>query len=101
MKKNIVIKKLIKIIVIGQSPKFSLEKFISQLFLPLEVITISKQPKKTNGINKDQEIYQLLSKESIRKHRSSGYNFIHIGLVQIIVKPTFIKGIHALEMLDF
>ena len=37
--------------------------------------------------------------ESIRKHRSDGYNYLHIGLIQVAVKPIFIKGINASVLL--
>jgi hypothetical protein len=37
--------------------------------------------------SKEHETCLLFSLESIRKHRSDGHNYIHIGLVQIAEKP--------------
>ena len=99
MKNNIVIKKLINTIVIGQSPKFPLGEGYKSTFLSFRNDYNIKIVEKTYGINENHEICQLLSKESLRKHRSSGYNFIHMGLVVIVVKPIFIKGINAFELL--
>jgi sulfur relay (sulfurtransferase) DsrC/TusE family protein len=48
------------------------------------------------AINKEHEICQLFSPEAIRKQRSDGYNFIHIGLGQVAVKPLTRRGLNAL-----
>jgi hypothetical protein len=50
-------------------------------------------------INKEHEICKLFSPEAIRKHRFDGYNFIHIGLVQVAVKPLTRRGLNALVLL--
>ena len=38
------------------------------------------------------EEIQLLSEEAIHKHRQNNYKFLHIGLVQVAVKPLFRLG---------
>jgi hypothetical protein len=47
------------------------------------------------ALSKEHETCQLFSPESIRKHKSDGHNYIHIGLVQIAVKPLTRKGLNA------
>jgi len=40
-----------------------------------------------------------LSLEFIRKHKSDGHNYIHIGLVQVVVKSLTRKGLNASVLL--
>ena len=47
------------------------------------------------ALTKEHEKCSLLNKESIRKHKSQGHNFIHIGLIQVVVKPLTAKGINS------
>ena len=47
------------------------------------------------AINKEEENYSPLINEIIKKYRRQGYNFIHIGLIQVAVKPLTIKGINS------
>ena len=54
-----------------------------------------KTVERVYAINKEYENCSLLSPEVIKKHRKKGYNFIHIGLVQVAVKPLNRKGINS------
>jgi hypothetical protein len=49
--------------------------------------------------SKEHETCLLFSLESIRKHRSDGHNYIHIGLVQIAEKPLTRKWLNASVLL--
>lgn len=53
-----------------------------------------KTNEQTISINKDYEKINLLSEKSIILHRQK-YKFMHIGLVQVAVKPLFRLGIDA------
>ena len=53
-----------------------------------------KANEQTVSINKDYENIKLLSKQSIIQHRQK-YKFMHIGLVQVAVKPLFRLSIDA------
>jgi hypothetical protein len=50
-------------------------------------------------LNKEHELCQLFSPEAIRRHRREGHNFIHIGLVQVAIKPLTRKCLKASVML--
>jgi hypothetical protein len=50
-------------------------------------------------LNKEHELCQLFSSEAIRKHRFEGHNFIHIGLVQVAIKPLTRRGLKASVLL--
>ena len=47
------------------------------------------------ALTKENERRYLLNRDSLRKHKSQGHNFIHIGLIQIAVKPSTMKGINS------
>jgi len=51
------------------------------------------------ALSKENETCQLFSLEFIRKHKFDGPNYIHIGLVQVVVKPLTRKGLNALVLL--
>uniref|UniRef100_A0A251T9F0 Putative viral movement protein n=1 Tax=Helianthus annuus TaxID=4232 RepID=A0A251T9F0_HELAN len=53
-----------------------------------------KTHEQTIPINKDYQNMQLLSVEAIKRHRKL-YKFLHIGLVQVAIKPMFRLGIDA------
>ena len=46
-----------------------------------------KTVEKAYALSKEHETCQLFSPEQIKSHRKDGHNYIHIGLVQIAVKP--------------
>ena len=46
------------------------------------------------GINKEYETCYLLSPSAIQAHRDKGHNFLHIGLVQVGVKPLIRRGLN-------
>ena len=54
-----------------------------------------KTVEKIYAINREDENCSLLSYEVIKKLKKKGYNFIHIGLIQVAVKPLTIKGINS------
>ena len=47
------------------------------------------------ALNKEHDRIQLLTSEAITKQRKNGFNFLHIGLIQVAVKPLTSKGINA------
>ena len=47
------------------------------------------------GINKEYETCYLLSPSAIQKHKAKGHNFLHIGLVQVGVKPLTRRGLNS------
>ena len=47
------------------------------------------------GINKEFETCYLLSPATIRAHKKQGHNFLHIGLVQVGVKPLIREGLNS------
>jgi len=51
------------------------------------------------ALNKDHELCQLFSPESIKRHRKEGHKFIHIGLVQVAIKPLTRRGLKASVLL--
>jgi hypothetical protein len=51
------------------------------------------------ALNKEHELCQLFSPNAIKRHRREGYNFIHIGLVQVAIKPLTRRGLKASVML--
>ena len=46
------------------------------------------------GINKEFEKCYLLSPATIKAHKKQRHNFLHIGLVQVGVKPLIKKGLN-------
>jgi hypothetical protein len=51
------------------------------------------------ALSKEHEVCQLLSPESLRRHKADGHNFLHIGLVQVAVKPLTRRGLNATALL--
>jgi hypothetical protein len=51
------------------------------------------------ALNKEHELCQLFGPEAIKRHRREGHNFIHIGLVQVAIKPLTRRGLKASIML--
>jgi hypothetical protein len=47
------------------------------------------------ALNKEHELCQLFSPEAIKRYRKEGHNFIHIGLVQVAIKPLTRRGLKA------
>ncbi|CAL9025746.1 unnamed protein product, partial [Prunus brigantina] len=47
------------------------------------------------ALSKEHESCQLLNLDSIKKHKHDGNNFLHIGLVQVAVKPLTRLGLQA------
>ena len=54
-----------------------------------------KTVEKIYAINKEHESCYLLTNEIRKKYKKKNCNFIHIGLVQIAVKPLSVKGINS------
>ena len=54
-----------------------------------------KTVEKVYIINKEHENCSLLTTKVIKKSKSKGYNFIHIGLIQVAVKPLSIRSINS------
>ena len=47
------------------------------------------------GINKEYETCYLLSPSTLLVHRKDGHNYLHIGLVQVGVKPLIREGLNC------
>ena len=47
------------------------------------------------GINKEYETCYLLSPSTLLAHRKDGHNYLHIGLVQVEVKPLIREGLNC------
>jgi len=56
---------------------------------------VAKTSEQIYAITKQQENCALLSKESINQHISRGYKFLHIGLVQVAIKPLTRRGLNS------
>lgn len=54
-----------------------------------------KTVEKIYAINKEHENCSLLTNEIIKKYTRKGNHFIHIGLIQVAVKPLSVKGINS------
>jgi len=70
-------------------PKFPVKEIYKTSFLEdtFKTDQVAKTVEQVCAITKQQERCALLSKESVKKHLERGYNFIHVGLVQVAVKP--------------
>ena len=51
--------------------------------------------KQVYALIKEHEKCSLLNKESLKKHKSRGHNFVYIGLIQVTVKSLTVKGINS------
>ena len=47
------------------------------------------------GINKEYKICYLFSPSTLTTHQKEGHNFLHIGLVQVGVKPLIREGLNC------
>ena len=47
------------------------------------------------GINKEYETCYLLSPSTLLMHRKDGHNYLHIGLIQVRVKPLIREGLNC------
>jgi hypothetical protein len=52
-----------------------------------------KTVERTVSLNKEYETIKLFSKDNFEKHKQK-YSFIHIGLVQIAIKPLTRQGLN-------
>ena len=85
----------------GMDPNFSHHFRNQEGVIPLKsfpnIMNHDKTIEQVYGINKEYETCYLLSPSAIQKHRSKGHNFLHIGLVQIGVKPLTRRGLNRRE----
>ena len=51
-----------------------------------------KQTENTISLNNEHKSIHLLSDRALQQHRNQNYKFIHIGLVQVAIKPLFRLG---------
>ena len=58
-----------------------------------------KAVEKTISLNNDYETLQLLTKEAIKHYKEQKYSFIHIGLVQVVIKPLTRSGLNTSVLL--
>lgn len=82
-------------------PKISVNEIYKSRFSPLSFTSDYnvKTVEKVYALTKEHGKCQLFSREAVRKHKAKKYNFIHIRLVQVAVKPLTRKGIDALVLL--
>jgi hypothetical protein len=62
-----------------------------------------KTVERAYALSKDQEECLLFQKKDMREFRNKGYRFIHLGLIQVGIKPLTRRGINAsvlLRLLD-
>ena len=55
---------------------------------------VSKTVEHIYAITKQEERCTLLSQQSIKRHLERGYKYIHVGLIQVAVKPLTRKGLN-------
>ena len=58
-----------------------------------------KTVEKTISLNNDYESLHLLTNEAITRHKEQKYSFIHIGLVQVAIKPLTRSGLNTSVLL--
>lgn len=75
------------------SPKEIYRKRKSISYFKVNIIL--KQVEQVYAIRKHHETCQLLNTKSIKKYRKDSHNFLHIGLVQIQIKPLTRRGLNA------
>ncbi|KAI5339378.1 hypothetical protein L3X38_018650 [Prunus dulcis] len=78
-------------------PKVPSQKIYKKHWLPsrFNSTTHVKTVEQVYALSKEHETCQLLNLESILKHKKDGNNFLHIGLVQVAVKPLTRLGLKA------
>ncbi|CAL9002903.1 unnamed protein product [Prunus brigantina] len=78
-------------------PKVPSQKIYKKHWLPssFNSTTHVKTVEQVYALSKEHETCQLLNLESIKKHKNDGNNFLHIGLVQVAVKPLTRLGLKA------
>ncbi|CAL8174669.1 unnamed protein product [Prunus armeniaca] len=78
-------------------PKVPSQKIYKKHWLPssFNSTTHVKTVEQVYALSKEHETCQLLNLESIKKHKTDGNNFLHIGLVQVAVKPLTRLGLKA------
>ena len=54
-----------------------------------------KTHEETRSIQDEFQTIHLINGNTIEKYLQKGYNYIHIGLVQVAVKPLVHLGVHA------
>ena len=54
-----------------------------------------KTVEQTYALSKEHEACQLFSPEQLKSHRKDGHNYMHIGLVQVAVKPLTRRGLNT------
>ncbi|KAI5323149.1 hypothetical protein L3X38_032221 [Prunus dulcis] len=78
-------------------PKVPSQKIYKKHWLPssFNSTTHVKTVEQVYALSREHETCQLLNLESIKKHKNDGNNFLHIGLVQVVVKPLTRLGLKA------
>ncbi|KAI5346219.1 hypothetical protein L3X38_014098 [Prunus dulcis] len=78
-------------------PRVPSQKIYKKHWLPFSFnsTTHVKTVEQVYALSKEHETCQLLNLESIAKHKKDGNNFLHIGLVQVAVKPLTRLGLKA------
>ncbi|KAI5338514.1 hypothetical protein L3X38_017785 [Prunus dulcis] len=78
----------------------SQETYKKRWSLPsFKTTTHVKTVEQVYALGKELEVCQLLNLESIKRHKNEGNNFLHIGLVQVAVKPLTRTGLKASVLL--
>ncbi len=58
-----------------------------------------KTVKRAYALNKDKDECLLFNKKVIKEFKNKGYKFLHIGLIQVGIKPLTRRGINAAMLL--
>ena len=47
------------------------------------------------SLEQDDQVIRLLDNRSVDKHKKDGYNFIHLGMIQVAAKPLTRLGLNT------
>ena len=53
------------------------------------------------NLEQDDQVIRLLDNRSVEKHKKDGYNFIHFGMIQVVVKPLTRLGLNTSIVMCF
>jgi hypothetical protein len=92
---------LMQISKIGVSQKLIKKRFIEPHGFSLLSKTENKVKtvERAYALNKDKDECLLFNKKVIKEFKNKGYKFLHIGLIQVGIKPLTRRGINAAVLL--
>ena len=83
-------------------PKIPVKEIYKSSFLNNTFCTdqIAKTAEHVFAITKHEERCSLLSQQSVKHHLERGYNYIHVGLIQVAIKPLTRQGLNSSILLS-